>query len=191
MEIDDPVRMYLREIGRVRLLKRADERNLARRLEACKHAQDIEDKFASLGKGEVPHRWMSMVQCQNRICESEPLVDALSRYLGLGGQRTLPEIMSAPEIREALDGELPEEMLNFVAEVLNNEPEQVRKDIQQLSLDSGLLPEEVLQAMDCSPTLAELREIVEKSDFNEAMKSYELVFYSHLERVKDEGIRAQ
>ena len=35
--LDDPVRMYLREIGRVRLLTSADERKLARQLEGGKH----------------------------------------------------------------------------------------------------------------------------------------------------------
>ena len=191
MEIDDPVSMYLREIGRVSLLTKADERTLARRLEAYKHIQVIEAKHDSLGRGEVPSGWMCMLRYLSSICEFETLLDALSRYLGLRGERTLPEVMSAPELREALDGELPEEMLNFVAEVLNKEPEQVKKDIQQLSLYSRILPEEVLEVLDCSPTLAELRKIVEQSDFKEAMKSYELVFHGHLERVKDEGIRAQ
>ena len=34
--LDDPVRMYLREIGRVRLLTSADERSLARKIEGGK-----------------------------------------------------------------------------------------------------------------------------------------------------------
>ena len=134
---------------------------------------------------------MCMLHLLKHICDSEPLVDALSRYLGQEGQRTLPEVMLAPELREILDGELPEEMLNFVAEILNKEPAQVNEDIRQVSLDSRLLPEEVLEVLDCSPTLAELRPIAETSDFKDAMKSYELVFQNHLKRVKDEGVRAQ
>ena len=41
--IDDPVRMYLREIGRVSLLKAKEERDLARELEAFNHIDDIHD----------------------------------------------------------------------------------------------------------------------------------------------------
>ena len=37
--IDDPVRMYLREIGRVSLLNAKEERSLARKMEAEKHAK--------------------------------------------------------------------------------------------------------------------------------------------------------
>jgi len=39
--IDDPVRMYLREIGRVRLLKAVEERTLARKMEASKHLRTL------------------------------------------------------------------------------------------------------------------------------------------------------
>ena len=192
VEIDDPVRIYLREIGRFSLLTKADERTLARRIEVGRHVQVLETKLSSsLKTGEVLRAWKCMLGYLNCICESEPLVHALTRYLGLGGQRTLPEIMSAPELRDVLDGDLPEEMLNFVAEVLNLEPEEAKENIQQLSLDSRLLSEEVLEVLDCSPTIAELRTIAGTPDFRKLMASYELVFHSHLERVKDEGIRAK
>ena len=39
--LDDPVRMYLREIGRVRLLTSADERSLARKIEGGKHLEGL------------------------------------------------------------------------------------------------------------------------------------------------------
>ena len=44
--IDDPVRMYLREIGRVSLLKAKEERVLARSLEACKYVEKLEEELA-------------------------------------------------------------------------------------------------------------------------------------------------
>jgi RNA polymerase primary sigma factor len=40
--IDDPVRMYLREIGKVYLLSGADEKRLARHMEEAKHIDSIE-----------------------------------------------------------------------------------------------------------------------------------------------------
>jgi RNA polymerase primary sigma factor len=190
VETEEPIRMYLREIGRVSLLKKSDERTLARRMEASKRIQSLEAELASF-RGAVPRGWMCMLQLLKDTYEAESLIDAISRYLGLQGHRSLVEVMSAPELRDVLDGELPEEMLNFVAEVLNIEPEQVKEAIQQLSLDSRLLPKEILQVLAGAPTLAELRITAEKPEFKEAMISYELVFYSHLERVKDEGIRAQ
>ena len=44
--IDDPVRMYLREIGKVFLLSAADEKFLARQMEEGNWIHDIEEAFA-------------------------------------------------------------------------------------------------------------------------------------------------
>jgi hypothetical protein len=81
VEIDDPIRMYLREIGRVSLLKKSDERTLARRMEASKHVQSMEAELASF-RGAVPRGWMCMLQLLKDTYEAESLIDAISRYLG-------------------------------------------------------------------------------------------------------------
>src|ERR1044072_9036749 len=43
--IDDPVRMYLREIGKVFLLSAADEKRLARQMEEGQHVEAIEQTW--------------------------------------------------------------------------------------------------------------------------------------------------
>ena len=187
---EDPIRMYLREIGRVKLLKKADEYNLARRIESCKYIEVLETELGSI-EGNPSKTWMYVVQILSRLCKAEPLVYALSGYLGLGGEKTLPEVMSAPMLRDAIDQQLSEEMLNFVADVLNMEPEEAMQDIQALSLDSRLLPLEVLAVLGNTPTLRELKDRLSDPAFCQAMESYELVFRSQFERVKDEGIRAR
>ena len=65
------VRMYLREIGRVSLLKAADERALARRMEAYKHLEGLEEELLSDEK-RSPRAWVYMLQLLKRICEAEP-----------------------------------------------------------------------------------------------------------------------
>ena len=188
--IDDPVRMYLREIGRVSLLKAKEERTLAQALEACKYVQKMEADVAT-AEGRPPRAWQCIVEFMSGICEAEPLVKAISKHVGMKGRRTLPEIMSHEELRAALDGELPEEMLNFLGEILNKEPNDVKADIQTLSLNSRLLPEEVLEVLDDRPSLAKLRERLSDNGCRKGLESYEFVFNAHLTRLKDEGIRAQ
>jgi len=43
--IDDPVRMYLREIGRVHLLDAKGEKTLARRILEGRHVEKYEDEW--------------------------------------------------------------------------------------------------------------------------------------------------
>ena len=54
--LDDPVRMYLREIGRVRLLTSADERSLARKIEGGKHLEGLRKELTEL-EGRQPRPW--------------------------------------------------------------------------------------------------------------------------------------
>jgi len=188
--IDDPVRMYLHEIGRVKLLKKADEQILARKVEACKYVQKLEEELASL-EGRPPRASRSVIECLKRLCEAEALVDAVSRYVGIKGRRTLPEVMAHEELRAALDGELTEEFLNFLADTLNTEPDEVKGQVKALSLHSRLLTDEVLQVVDDAPTLKKLKSRLDTKEFGKSMEEYELVLNGHMERLKDEGIRAQ
>ena len=188
--IDDPVRMYLREIGRVSLLKAAEERILARKLEACKYVQQLETRLASM-EGRPARAWACMVEFLREMCAAEPLLDALMRYSDVECGKTLSDVINDPKLRDMLDGELPEEMLFFVAELLNREPDDIKKEIQALSLDGRLLPDEVLEIIDNQPALSELGPMLEAPELSRAMESYELVFHKHLARVKEEGVRAQ
>ena len=188
--IDDPVRMYLREIGRVSLLKAPEERVLARRLENCKYVQQLRIELAP-SEQRAPRAWRYIHLFLERVCDAEPLIDSLSRYRGLEGQRTLSEVMSLPELRDTLDGELSEEMLNYFADVLNKDPLEAKEDLKALSLNTRLLPVEVLEVLDENSTLPELRVRLDRRECIRALGSYELVFHSHLRRIADEGIRAQ
>ena len=187
---DDPIRMYLQDIGRVGLLEKAEERILARRVESLKYVQRHEAQLPPMESHPSAGR-MCTVHFLRGLVAAEPLVDALSRYLGLEAWKTLREVILNRQLREALDGELPEEMLNFIGDVLNKEPEQVKADIQARSLDSRLLPHEILEVFGDEPTLSELADRMDRREFTRAMESWEFVFQEHLERVKDEGIRAQ
>ncbi len=64
---DDPVRMYLREIDRVGLLKAADERTLARRIEAYKHVEVVETELKE-SQGTSPMTWMFVQQFLKSLC---------------------------------------------------------------------------------------------------------------------------
>ena len=191
VEIDDPIRMYLREIGRVSLLKKSDERTLARRIEACKYIQTVEGELAEAEVEQPLRAWVIIAYMVKRLGENMPLLNALCRYIGFEGKPTLSDVMADPVLREALDGELPEEMQNFVAEMLNKEPEDVKAELRRLALDSRLLPREINELVNPETKVSDLVKVAQDEEFRESLKSYELIFNSHIERLKDEGVRAQ
>ena len=150
--IDDPVRMYLREIGRVSLLKAPEERTLAREMEAGKHF-DLLDQGMGITAADSVRYWQYVLQLLKRIGDAQPLENALVAYLGIeDGPRSIRELMSSPEMRDALDGELPEDMLAYIAEVIGKDPDDVKLDLRAFSLDTRLLPDEVLHVLEDEPS---------------------------------------
>jgi len=100
--LDDPVRMYLREIGRVHLLTSQDEKDLARKIEGQKHLRKTrlslgqltidtaaptvstikpgviyDSKFSISGE----ESWTVTKTLLNKIIMSQPLIDALGEVL--------------------------------------------------------------------------------------------------------------
>jgi len=124
-------------------------------------------------------------------CRAQPLIDALCRYKGIDRKLTVSEIMKFAEFRNLIDGELPEEMLNFIAEILNKEPDEIKPEIQELSLNSGLLPREILEITGEECTLNELESRIDDPDFMATLESYELIFNNYVEKINNGGNKAQ
>ena len=144
--LDDPVRMYLREIGRVRLLTSADERKLARQLEGGKHLQGVKNELIE-ELGEDPRPWQITSRLVERLIQAEPLInaiavdfrerynDALSQLLDLpelqSRLRPATETLDGPADTEAADGDVANPKL---AEILANEKvsEEARETLRSL-----------------------------------------------------------
>ena len=188
--IDDPVRMYLREIGRVSLLKAHDERVLARRMEAVKFLDTLEAELAG-PDGRPPRAWQLVLHMLEAVSRSGKEIGAICRLHALPADRTLAELRFHPRVRDAIDGELTEETLNFLGEILDKEPTDAKEDILRLSLNCRLLPKEALQLLDAHAPTKTLRAQLDDQELREQLKSYELVFGKFFREVKRAGDDAQ
>ncbi len=153
--LDDPVRMYLREIGRVDLLTSADERRLARELEGLNHLLKLERELAERAARDETRvdyleaaddqpleaaAWEAAMVLLARIANAAPLVRSLARYLELPEFMTLAEVKESPELRQAIDAEVAPAMVEQVARDLDITAETAYQRIVQLSLDTWVLP---------------------------------------------------
>ena len=153
--LDDPVRMYLREIGRVDLLTSADERRLARELEGLNHLVKLEKELAETAAADVGESdflvevddapleaaaWEAGMVLLARMANAAPLVRSLARYLDLPEFMSLTEVKESPTLRAAIDAEVAPAMVEQVARDLDITDEVAYQRIVQLSLDSWVLP---------------------------------------------------
>ncbi len=188
--VDDPVRMYLREIGRVSLLSAREERILARRMEGGKHITKLEHKLSSLRDGHVSAAAIIEAFLE-RIGNVSLLINTLGEELSLSPPLTLAQITSHFKFRNAIEGELDREMMETISMKIDNAIADVGHSIVALSLDTRLLPLELSEIVRQDITLAELEELIEKGDILAKLEPWETVFSTHFNRIKEEGLRAQ
>ena len=102
--IDDPVRMYLREIGKVSLLTAADEKRLARQMEEGKHLQRLEKHWHGQ-QGEPPTAVEVMVSLLEEMQQLTSVREAVAKALDLKGT-PLARLIADPTFRKAVDAEI-------------------------------------------------------------------------------------
>ncbi len=187
--LDDPVRMYLREIGRVQLLTSQDERVLARSMEGGKQLDVLEEQLRD-GSGRPVPAWEMSIALLKRLVNAEPLVMSLGRRLGICQDLTLFAIITNKEVRDAIDVLLDPELMERVAGDLNLEMADVAKAIIQLSLDSWVLPPESANVFgDCS--LSELRVKLEEGNGPDMLRPVEPRLRYHIVRIRSEAFKSQ
>ena len=113
--LDDPVRMYLREIGRVRLLTSADERKLARQLEGGKHLLGVKSELVEELE-EEPRPWQVTSRLLERLIGAEPLINAMARDFRNRYDEALSQLLELPELRAKMGIALPDEDPSSLAE---------------------------------------------------------------------------
>ena len=172
--LDDPVRMYLREIGRVRLLTSADERKLARQLEGGKHLQGVKSELVE-ELGEDPRPWQITSRLMERLIDNEPLIKAIAVDFRQRYNDTLTQLLELPEMRSRVGlagktGSVADSLTEdpALAEILDAESVSDRaKDALKALLGSE---EEVLPAEPRLSDILDNQEVAEfiKSDLREA-----------------------
>ena len=180
--IDDPVRMYLREIGKVNLLTGEDEKRLARYMEDRDYIRDIETIFLEehgrSAKGVDV--FIIMMMALSRLGRVRQKVARMKDVHKL----PLPEQIVAPGFREEIDGTLDEETTALLASKLRRKEEDLKDQLVELSIITHIQkPEMVALVIDDSgniaiPTAAELADAEQRLRY-------------HFNRLKDEGFQSE
>ncbi len=187
--LDDPVRMYLREIGRVRLLTSADERSLARKIEGGKHLQALRKELVEL-EGHQPRPWELCRGLMGRLVTASPLVTALAQQLELTPKPTLIEVTKNETLRRAIDAEVSVDLLAAVGEQLEQPPEDVYRRVLDLSLSSWLLPQDAVNVLE-DYTLDDLEPWLIQPERLDQLQRFDPLFRTSFNKVDADSERAQ
>ena len=136
--IDDPVRMYLREIGRVNLLTAADERELSRQMEEGNWIRDFEEDWRNLNG-----RWPVALEITTYLLlQLESLLPDITAIAKFIEQEELQffDLIQHKDFRGRVDGEMDAELRAFLTEILGYDEALAEERLVQVSVVTHLWP---------------------------------------------------
>ena len=140
--IDDPVKMYLQEIGRGQLLTAEDERSLACRLEEDAALRSLTECLHD----ELQRRPQAaevVAAIFGRVCGNLVVLPVVTSAVGVSGEYPPSRALYHPRTREAIDCYVNPNIVKAAAQILGSSTEVAYRRLVDLSVDSRLLPPEV------------------------------------------------
>src|SRR5438093_3516945 len=189
--IDDPVRMYLREIGKVSLLTADDEKRLARSMEESDYIHRLENAhFEKTGRNAKAVD--VLVGLLSELQGMQKAVDLVVKNLGLQ-KVALPELIVHDQFRKLVDAEMDLEMAAKLAAGLKIEEPDAERMLVRMSILTHILTQEmVTRALEAAGKDAKATKLPPLTDdLAEGLAQYEDRFRPHFQRLKEEGFQAE
>ncbi len=143
--LDDPVRMYLHEIGKVYLLSGADEKRLARNMEEAKHVDAVEKRWVEM-RGRMPTAQELLLTLVEQYHEAGSCVTFIAKDVGIA-PCAMSELIASPAWRATVDAEMDAALAERLAEHLHVEPDEAQATIVRLSIITHILQPEHVRAV--------------------------------------------
>ena len=141
--INDSVRTYLHQIGRVNLLTAADERHLSRQMEEGNWIRDFEEEWR-LSQGRMPSPIEITIFLLLQLEYLLPDITAVAEALGKA-QVPLLDLIYDADFRERVDGEMDAELRTVLMEELEYEESLAEERLVQVSVVTHLLPRRLVR----------------------------------------------
>ncbi len=185
---DDPVRIYLHEIGMVCLLTTKEEKVLAKNVELGKCIREIRQQYTKQ-YGRAPSAAEIVVTILKKLGRAVSVVLLLQKQFGLTPTTNLKGSASV-ELQDKIGNTLDQPLVQTVATKLNKSTVEAEQLIVNLSVDSKLLPKEVLDAIGDNVSLTDMDRLVADSAFFNCLQDHERRFASYFANIECEAQKA-
>ncbi len=186
--VDDPVRMYLREIGKVYLLSGADEKRLARQMEEGNHVEQIEQTWVDL-HGEPPAGGVILFTLLDQLHEERDTLNAVTKALGVK-RSPFKKLLVDETFRSTIDAVADENLAVSVTKSLHCEQEVAALSIVRISVITHILTPELIEPI--AETLKGEKQL-RPPDWERVgeLEMHSATLLAHFHQLQEEGFRSE
>jgi len=188
--VDDPVRMYLHEIGRVQLLTANDEKMLAKKMEAGKRIREIKQDFLER-YGRSPSATEIILCLLRELGQAANIIHLLRKELGLKPTESFKEAITNAALVGSIHNEINQELTQAIALKTNRSIPETEQTLINLPVNSNLLPKEVLNTIGDNVSVAEIESLASEPSFINSIQVYGKQIKAYLDEIEREAERAE
>jgi len=188
--IDDPVRMYLREIGKVSLLTADDEKRLARAMEEGDYVTRLEEAHRT-ETGRNPRAVDVLARMMKDLWGLRKAIEFIQKDRGLQ-KLTAWQLFADPTFRGIVDAELDLEMVEKLKKQLKLEQEDADRLPVRVSIATHVpKPEYVQWALEVMESKKRLVDPAGYPKLADKLNRKEAEVRGHFNVLKEEGFKAE
>jgi len=187
---DDPVRIYLHEIGRVPLLTGEDEKRLAKKMEESKHINEIRQAHVQQN-GRAPSASEIIIALLKELVPIAGILPLLQEHFGLEGTGKFLEAVTNTRLIGIVDSTYDPQMIIDLSARLGKTPGETERLLIRISIDSRLIPKEVLNAVGAKTTLKDYEKAIGKATFLKSVQSHERKLEDNFRHLDQEARKAE
>jgi len=188
--VDDPVRMYLHEIGRVSLLTAAEEKDLARKMEEGRRIRQIKQDYMERNEVE-PSATDIILAILHELAQAASIIKLIHQHLELPAEACFLEKIYNNKLRDSIDSEISPNLILAVAHHSQISIAETELFLTELSLNINLLPQEILDAMGEKVSASGMENLVNDPGFVSDIHAYEQQLQAYLNNIEWEAERAE
>jgi RNA polymerase primary sigma factor len=188
--VDDPVRVYLHEIGKVHLLTAEDEKILAKKMEKGKRIGEIKQDWL-LKYGRHPSATEILITMLQELGQASTIIHLLQKQLNLTPPASFLTTISDTKLHDSINGEINQQLIQTIAFQIDKSIPKTEQLIINMSLNSKLLPQEVLSVVEDSASLADIESLVTNTAFINSIQDYKKQLKAYLTHIEHEAEEAE
>jgi len=185
--IDDSIRMYLQEVGRVALLTAHEERVLCRKIELGRYVERVKDNhFRKCQKFPLPVD--IVIHVISQLSKGYPVVQIVEERIGIEHSSNVVVTIKNPEFRSAIDVVVDPSLMAAIAKGIDKGITVDEEAIINLSINSQLLPQQLLELLARDKTSwRKLKTLPSNNRFLSQLDSHSSECKAYFEKVRTEA----